>query len=47
MGIPVGIVTHRSRSLTGTGHHRSGSEVFNCQVDMHISTSNNVVNSQK
>ena len=31
-GIPVGIMTHRSRSLTGTGNYRSGSEVHNCQV---------------
>ena len=32
MGIPVGIVTHRSRSLTGTGNYRFESEVHNCQV---------------
>jgi len=32
VGILVGIVTHRSRSLIGTGNYRSGSEVHNCQV---------------
>ena len=32
VGIPVGIVTPRSRSLICTGNYRSGSEVHNCQV---------------